>query len=140
MTAGAIRSAYSYLKTRTDPKLHECSWRCFFWSMLYPGIPRLAVAAIYVCAAYFLLNRQFETAIILVMIRVTARMVHDVWQARAALWEWIKRRIPEEPPLRPLVLEELGSRRYLAIKVGRSRARDLPASHLALVTYQAAIG
>ena len=81
MTASAIRSAYSYLKTRTDPKLHKCSWRCFFWSMLYPGIPRLAVAAIYVCAAYFLLNRQFETAIILVMIRVTARMVHDVWQS-----------------------------------------------------------
>ena len=131
MTPGAIGSAYSYLKTRTDPRLHECSWRCWFWGMLSPGIPRLVFFLISVYVGVFVMHRPLETALLLALTmrlgRVMGRAERDLEiVGLPVLWAWIERRhprlyrrLPKEPPLRPLDVEKLGWRRYLGIKVIR---------------------
>ena len=131
MTPGAIRSAYSYLRTRTDPSLHECSWRCWFWGMLHPGVARLVFFTAAVSFGYFVLQRPLEVALVCVVAatagKITGRVERNLEiKGLPRLWAWIERRhprlysrLPKEPPLRPLDVEKLGWRRYLGIKVIR---------------------
>ncbi len=126
-----LERIYRYVKIRTNPNLHDCDWRCWFWGMIHPGLWRLTKFQISLCIGVFVFGRSLEVALFVTSIMLSARILG--YEGRnleiiglPILWSWIEmnypkihQHLPADPPLRSLDVKALGHRQYWAIKIRR---------------------